>query len=137
MTASRIASFQSDTISVVHLRRKADFMVVNAFIESDSKAFQLRQKEVSDTLRSLAAAASCASNIEPGLLKVFETDDRELEYLRPFELDNVEWGSGYRQDTSRVSLIIRTPINAGDTDPDEVYGRIEAFIDLVKVTEVD
>ncbi len=132
VTASRISNYQSDTIPVVNLRRKADFMVVESSIESDSRSAKLRATEVEKTLKSLVASASRADHIELGLTKTFETDDQEIEYVIPFVLEDVEVSSGYRQDTSQVRFIIKTPINESDEDPELVFGRIMAFIESVK-----
>lgn len=134
VTGSRITRYESETVPAVHLRRNADFIVVNAYIESDSRNAKLRRDEVNKTLRSLQKAASQAADIELGLSKSFETADQEIEYVVPFELDEVSISNGYRQDTSRVSFIIKTPITDNDTDPDVLYERIEAFMDSVKVT---
>lgn len=127
----------SDTswyVPVVHLRKKADFMIVPAGIESDSRQQKLRQSEVRKTLEALERQARGVSSIQLGILKTFELEDDEIEYIDPFDIDKVEYSTGFRSDTTRVSFIIKTPILAGDEAPEAVLERIEDFIDSIPVT---
>jgi len=49
-------------------------------------------------------------------------------------MDSVSLNSGFRPDTTRVSLIIKTPVNDTDDNIEKVYERIETFIDNVPET---
>ena len=134
VTGSRISSFEDDTVPVVHLKRRPDFMVVSAYGESDSRDRDLRLSEVRKTLQSVSKQAAKTANIELGLLRVFETDNNEIEFVVPFDLNDSKVTSGYRSDTSRVELVIKSPILETDDDPEKIFERIEAFMDSVRVT---
>lgn len=134
VTGSRVSSYANDSVPVVYIKRHADFLVLNTYIESDSRNRELRAKEVRETLSSLIESSKKAKLIELGLIKTFETDNEEFEYIVPFTLDAAELSSGYRADTSRVSFVIKSPIRAGDTSPEAVLERIEAFTESVKVS---
>ena len=135
VTGSRISDYyDNDVVPVVHIERRADFMVVNAFIESDSRDAKLRSREVSQTMKALERTAKSAPAIELGLLKSFETSEREIEYIVEFDEDDVTISRGSRPDTTRVAIVIKTPISDGDDSPEEVYDRIDDFIDSVPVT---
>lgn len=136
VTASRISAigFDTATVPVVHLKRRPDYMVVTAYIESDSRDARLRGDEVNKTLRALAKKASTTANIELGLSRVFETGNDEIEYVIDFDIDAVEMSSGFRTDTSRVSLVVKSPVLADDPSPEAIYARIENFLDAIPVT---
>lgn len=78
VTGSRIRGYAEDFIPVTVLKRRPDFMVVEAYIESDSRDRNLRLQEVRKTIDSLETRAGRARNIELGLLKTFETDQPAL-----------------------------------------------------------
>ncbi|MEM7277264.1 MAG: hypothetical protein AAF385_03990 [Pseudomonadota bacterium] len=134
VTGSRVGSFANDSVPVIHIKRHADFLVLNTYIESDSRDAKLRSKEVRETLEALFKRAKTAKQIELGLIKSFETDNEEFEYIVPFTLDAAELSGGYRADTSRVSFVVKSPIQASDTSPEAVLERIEAFTESVKVS---
>lgn len=133
VTGSRASPYDDDTVPVVHLKKRPDYMVVSAFIESDSRNAKTRIREVEITLASLAKRAGSARNIELGLSRTFETDNDEIEYVVPFSMDDAALVSGYRPDTSRIGLIIKSPVLPDDSSPDSVYARIEAFIESIDV----
>lgn len=135
VTGSRIASYDDDTIPVIHIVRKADFMTVAATVESDSRDKSLRQNEVLKTLEAMAARAERDSRIELGILREFTTDNDEIEFIAPFEksminADILQYGG--RTDTSRATIIVKTPIGANDTF-DSAKARIVSFLKGVPV----
>ncbi|MEL7312566.1 MAG: hypothetical protein AAFN07_13725 [Pseudomonadota bacterium] len=134
VTGSRIGGYDSEAVPVVHIKRRPDFMVVDAFVESDSRDATRRSREINKVLDSLAKRAKSTPNISLGLSRSFETDNDEIEYVVDFDLDAVEIRGGSRVDTSRVTLVIKSPILESDTSPDEVYERIESFIDSIDVS---
>jgi len=137
VTGSRISASFEDQVPVVFLKKRADFMVTKAYVESDSRSDKLRRNEVLKTIDALQKSASRNPDIELGLLKTFETDDDEIEYIVPFSMDEIEkegLNSGYRADTTRVNLIIKTPIKSADSDPEKVYARLDSFMDSVTVS---
>lgn len=135
VTGSRIAGYEDDTIPVIHIVRKADFMTVEATVESDSREKTLRQSEVLRTLEAMATRADRDSRIELGLLREFETAGDEIEFIAPFEksmikADILHYGS--RTDTSGATIIVKTPIGASDTF-DSAKARIDSFLKGVPV----
>ena len=134
VTASRIGGYDSESVPVVHIKRRPDFMVVDAFIESDSRDAATRRREINNTLESLANRAASTPGITLGLSRTFETDSDEIEYVVDFSIDAVTIFSGRRPDTSRVALVIKSPISESDDSPDAVYERIESFIQSVDVS---
>lgn len=134
VTASRLSDYDSVATPVIHLQRRPDYMVVSTYIESDSRSATLRATEIQTSLASLSNRAGRTDNIELGLSRSIETDDDELEYVVPFSLDDVVITSGYRPDTSRVGLIVKSPVLSTDESADVIYDRIEAFIESIPVS---
>ena len=134
VTASRIGGYDSQSVPVVHIKRRPDFMVVDAYIESDSRDAATRRREINETLESLAKRAVSTPGITLGLSRTFETDSDEMEYVVDFSIDAVTIFSGRRPDTSRVALVIKSPISESDESPDVVYERIESFIESIDVS---
>lgn len=121
-----------ELVPVVKLRRNADFLFVEAVIESDSLEATLRATEVNATLRTLKRQADADPAIALSLKKTFETEDDELIYLVDFSQDAVQLTQGYRPSTTRVTLIVKTPISPTETDVDAATARLEDFIDSVQ-----
>ncbi len=122
------------TLPVIYLTQKADFLVMRSYVENDSRNILLREEEVMKTIDSLEKKANDNPSIELGILKVFEIDDEEIEYIEPFTLSDITLSSGYRADTSKAEIIIKTPIQEDDSSPEKVLKRIEDFIESVPVT---
>lgn len=131
VTASRRT--EGRILPVVHLTRKADFLVMLSYVESDSRDLSLRRKEVMETIDNLEKQAHKNSNIKLGILKVFEVNDEDLEYIEPFSREDIVLRRGHRSDTSRAEIIIKTPIRENDDSPEKVLKRIEDFIESVQV----
>ncbi len=134
VTGSRISDYESDNIPFVHLKKTPDFMIQQAYVESDSRDFSVRRKEVNATLKALVAKAKSNKSVELALLKTFETDDDEIEYLVPFLLDDVELSTGGRPDTTRVYLTVKTPVGGDELDPEIIEERLDGFISSIPKT---
>lgn len=130
VTGSRISSYESDTVPVVHLKRRADFMVIEVIVESDSRDAKLRKEEVFKTLTSLAERAARDSQIDLGIVRTFESDNDEIQFVEKFDRTSIRdaiLSGGGRQDTTRATILAKTPISTIDTR-DAAYGRLEEFI---------
>lgn len=136
VTGSRIANYEADIVPVIHLERKADFMVVKATVESDSRDANLRSDEVLKTLEAMAARADRDARIELGILRSYETADDEIEIVAPFDRSALKadlLAAGRRADTSSASIIVKTPIDATQDTFDTAKSRIDAFLKGVPV----
>lgn len=136
VTGSRISSYESDTIPVIHLKRWADFMVLEVIVESDSRDAKLRRDEVFKTLSGLSDRAERDEEIDLGVVRTFETDGDEIQFVEPFNRNSIRdqiLKNGVRTDTTRTTIVAKTPISANDTY-DAAYGRLEAFIKGAAVT---
>lgn len=136
VTGSRISRYESDTVPVIHLKRRADFMVLEVIVESDSRDAKLRRDEVFKTLSALSDRAERDQEIDLGVVRTFETDDDEIQFVEPFSRSSIRdqiLKSGARTDTTRATVVAKTPISATDTY-DAAYGRLGAFIKGAAVT---
>ncbi|HXI86369.1 MAG TPA: hypothetical protein VNH64_02840 [Parvularculaceae bacterium] len=137
VTGSRIARYEGDIVPVIRLQRKADFMIVSAIVESDSRDAKLRQDEVLKTLEAMATRADRDSKIELGLSRTYESDDDEIEIVAPFTRSALTanlLSKGKREDTSYATVIIKTPIEPSKDTFDGAQSRIAAFVKTVPVT---
>lgn len=136
VTGARRSSYDSDFIPVVHMKRKADFMVMRTSVESDSRDAKLRESEVLSTLEAMASRADRNAKIELGILRVFETDDDDIEYVEPYSTSAIKaaFSRGSRTDTTAATIVVKTPIDAGADSVDSAVKRIEGFIAGVPVT---
>jgi len=136
VTGSRISSYDNDFLPVIFEKRRADFMVANVVVESDSRDYALRRDEVLKTLRAMADRADRETGIDLGLLRTFETDNDEVTYVEPFTRSIIAEAilmGGQRADTTRATIVVKTPISAGDSY-DGAKARIEAFTKSVPET---
>lgn len=136
VTGSRISKYESDTVPVIRIERRADFMVLEVIVESDSRDAKLRKDEVFRTLSALSDRAERDQGIDLGVVRTFETDDDEIQFVEPFNRNSIRdqiLKSGARTDTTHATVVAKTPISANDTY-DVAYGRLEAFIKGAAVT---
>lgn len=126
VTGSRMIDWDPDDIPAVQLFRRADNLIVAVRAVNDTREAAGRRNELTQTLRAMARAAAGRSDIDLSI----ETDG----VLVPLTEDmvstltlGVDQG---RSDTSVATLVVKTPIAAGDT-LDSASGRIEAFVDAV------
>lgn len=134
VTASRLSDYDRVTTPVIHLKKQPDYMLISTNIESDSRSATLRAEEIEASLASLSKRAAKTDNIELGLTRTIETGDDEIEYVVPFTLDEVVISNGYRPDTSRVGLVVKSPVLPSDESVDVIYERIESFIDSIPMS---
>ena len=88
VTASRRSAFESDIVPVIHLKRRADFLVAEAVVESDSREAKTRLDEVLKTLEAMAARAERDDRIELGIQRTFElplSDEERQKVLAAVE----------------------------------------------------
>lgn len=107
----------------VQVSRRADNLVVSVRVACDTRDSGQRRSEITQTLATMARAAGLDAAIELGLDSggsVVDFDARMIPTLR-FHTDDG------RPDTSAVTLVIKTPIAAGDT-LEASSARIRAFI---------
>lgn len=136
VTGSRISSYGRDFVPVIHLKRRADFMVQEVIVESDTRDLKLRKDEVVKTLQALADSADRDKQIELGLVRTFQLDDDEVQFVEPFtraSIKNEILSSGIRSDTTRATIVAKTPISATDTH-DSAFRRLKSFIENASVT---
>lgn len=136
VTGSRIAQYESDTVPVIHLKRRADYMTLELSVESDSRDSELRREEIFKTLEALADRAKRNDKIELALLRTYETDDDEIQYVTPFDasrLNDALLNDGYRADTSYTTLVIKTPISNSD-DQLSAHTRLKDFVESTPKT---
>ncbi len=122
VTASRYEDYQDLTPPHVSLTKRADFAVVSLEIRSDTRDESQRLGEMRQALTGLESRAR-ASNVSLALAA------DEASVLRPFSVSAaIELlRGGNRPDTSRVSIVLRTPVAERDT-LDAIHGRFEGFI---------
>ena len=110
VTGSRIAQNEPQFIPVAHIVQKADFLILTTYVESDSRDYGLRKKEVTETLKAMEKKAARNKNIELGFIHTFETEDDEFSYVVPFSTESLSqdiFGTGYRADTTRANIIAK------------------------------
>ena len=116
VTGSRI----SESIPGVVLKRQGDFLLLDVVVESDSREFSLRKQEIEATVENLLTQAKNESSITVSI------DANGLIY--PLESsEDLPIYSGSRPDTSRTSLILRTPIPQNIQNIQELVTRLQVF----------
>ena len=107
----------------IQLKRRADNLVVSVRVVCDTRDADQRRREITETLRAMARAAGADAGIELSLDSggnVIAFDETMVPNLSFFSDDG-------RPDTSAVTLVIKTPIAAGDT-LEASTNRIRAFV---------
>ena len=123
VTGSRI----DDPTPGVFLQRQGDFLLMDVVIESDSREFALRKREIVQTVDTLIARARRENDI------TISIDEDGLIYpLR--SSDNLPITSGNRADTSRTTLVLRTPIPDNVADPYSLAQKLTVFKDSIDET---
>jgi hypothetical protein len=123
VTADRyVQGFAQERMPAVTLERRADFLFQTITVINDTRESKVRQEELTATLRAMTARAKASG----GRIQLSTTNDT---VINPFE-DSVILGSivpGSRPDTSQVSMIVKTPVDAADTR-DVAFKRIDEFL---------
>lgn len=127
VTGSRMIEWDRDEVPVIQLPQRADNLIVEVRVVNDTREAVGRRDEITRTLRTMARSAARRADIDLSI----ETEG----VLVPLTEDMVSTLTlgmdGARADTSVATLIVKTPVQAGDT-LDTASGRIEAFVDGVE-----
>lgn len=121
--AARGYSGRTDDLPNIQMKRRADNLVVSVRVACDTRDPEQRRREINETLRAMARAAGVHPAIELSLDasgNVVAFDESMVPNLSFFMDDG-------RQDTSAVTLVIKTPIAATDT-LEASSNRIRAFV---------
>ena len=131
VTATRYRErYEEFQIPHVAVTRRADFVVVIMSVESDTRDLGQRRAELMETLSDLGRRARAAGPVNVALLEEEDDDGASGETrVKPFSVEAAQdqITSGTRADTSRVSVLLRTRIDAQDTLASAV-ARIDQFV---------
>jgi hypothetical protein len=108
--------------------RRADNLIVDLYVECDTRDRSDRLAELKATLKNVIAAAAADGSIELGV------EDTDAGIVIPFKAEALDamLNAGVRPDTSAATITVKTKINPTDTF-DAATGRIDAFIKRIKV----
>lgn len=124
VTGSRAIEWDPDEVPVIQLERRADNLIVAVRVVNDTRDAPGRRDEITRTLRAMARAAAGREDIDLSI-----EDDGTLVPLTEDMVSTLTLGMDPgRSDTSVASLVVKTPIRAGDT-LDAASERIEAFLE--------
>lgn len=129
VTAQRyVERYNAIALPHVAVVRRADFLVVNVAVESDTRDLAVRRQELLQTVTEVERRARAGGPVTVALIE--ESDDESGDTrVKPFSataaLDGLQ--SGSRPDTSTLSLLLRTPIQPADTLA-SAEGRLDAFV---------
>lgn len=115
---------QTEDLPNVQMRRRADNLVVSVRVACDTRDAAERRREINETLRAVLRAAEADPSIELSLDdagNVIAFNENALATLEFYADDG-------RPDTSAVTLVIKTPIDADDT-LEAASDRIRTFIE--------
>lgn len=111
-------------VPVVRLERRADNLIVSIDVINDTRDATTRRNEITRSLTGMARAAATRGDIELSIIK-----DGGLTPFVESMIGTLTLGvDDGRDDTSVATLIVKTPILAGDT-LDSASNRIEAFVE--------
>lgn len=119
VTGSRLSEYDATETPQVTFRRRADNLVTVVTVICDTRDESQRKSELKQTLRNMIRAAAQDKRID------LAVGDEVLGAFDETMLDSVIVKDG-KVDTSRATLIVKTPVAADDTF-DSATGRIEAF----------
>jgi hypothetical protein len=123
ITAQRFDEFGRLTVPHVAMAKRADFALIHVELRDDSRDLSVRRNEIRQTLTSLEARAKA------GAVTV-ALEDEDAGLVRAFSvaaaMENLS--DGRQPDSSKLSILIRTPIRKDDT-LDAVHKRFSDFID--------
>lgn len=121
ITAERYSSYESLQVPHVAIPKRADFAILTITVRSDTRDLSERLAEMRQALTNLESRTNASVALR--------LDDEEAGLVREFSvaaaMENLT-GDG-RPDTSRLDVLLRTPISAADT-LDGVHKRFSAFV---------
>jgi hypothetical protein len=130
VTASRYQErFEQVRMPAITLQRRADFVVVDLSIESDSRDLELRRGELSQTLKDLAQKAKPGGAVSVAILEENDDETAGETRIRPYSYEAAMAlvRGGGRPDTSRLTLLLRTAVGKDDT-LESISDRLDAFV---------
>ncbi|MCX7358675.1 MAG: hypothetical protein NT015_11140 [Alphaproteobacteria bacterium] len=124
VTGARLERYEELVLPAITMTRRADAVLANATVWSDSRDAEVRTREIRATLEDMARRAR-ASDVTISLLQ----DD----VLRPFTVDLAMRLSAYggRADSSQVVVQLRTATRGGDDTLDATRGRFTRFVESI------
>jgi hypothetical protein len=122
VTGSRLENFERLITPHVTMVRRADFAIVDVEVRSDTRDESQRLGEIREALRGLQ------SRSRPGGVTLALRDE-DAQIVRDFSMQAAEdlFTRGPRVDTSRVTVLLRTPVTAEDT-LESVRARVDRFV---------
>jgi hypothetical protein len=129
VTASRyVERNQQAQMPHASIVRRADFVVVQVTVESDTRDLAGRRTELTQTLNEIERRARAGGPVSVALLEESEEDAGETR-VKPYSaaLALQQMRGGGRPDTSVVNVLLRTPVAEADT-LGTTEGRIESFV---------
>jgi hypothetical protein len=129
VTAARYQErYEEDVIPHVAVTRRADFLVARVEIESDSRDLEPRRAELVQTVNEIERRARAGGPVSVALLEESDEDAGDTR-VKPFSAAAAmsQIGAGSRPDTSRLALLLRTPIQQADTLA-SAEARLDAFV---------
>lgn len=135
VTGARLQRFAADVVPSVSLERNADFVLVSYDFVCDTRDRKFREDELSRTLEGLLAGAARRDDSELSTIVEYEDAYDTLYFPKPYTKVAVgDFKPQYgRADTSVQTVIIKTPVGKNDANVESAIGRIESFIDGVKM----
>lgn len=124
VTGARLERYEELVLPAITLTRRADAVLANATVWSDSRDAAVRTREIRATLEDMARRAR-ASDVTISLLQ----DD----VLRPFTVDlamRLLMGGG-RADSGQVVVQLRTATRGADDTLDAARGRFMRFVESI------
>jgi hypothetical protein len=122
VTGSRLEAFDRLIVPHVTLVRRADFAIVDVEVRSDTRDQSQRLEEIRQGLRGLQTRSR-----PDGVTLALRDEDAQI--VRDFSMQAAEdlFTRGPRADTSRVTVLLRTPITAQDT-LETLRARVDRFV---------
>lgn len=124
VTGARLERYESLVLPAVTLTRRADAVLADATVWSDSRDAGVRAREIRATLEDMARRAR-ASDVTISL--------KQDDVLRPFTVDLamrlVEFGG--RADSTQVVVQLRTATRGADDTLDAARARFNSFVESI------
>jgi len=122
VTGSRYSAYEELTAPHIFEKRRADFVIVELEVRSDTRDYSTRRNEIRDALRALEGRARQGST-------TLVLTDEENGLVRPFSLASAEEiiRGDNRPDSSVITIRLRTPVGADDT-LEAINERLERFV---------
>lgn len=130
VTAMRyVDRFEETALPAVTLTRRADAVILDVTIESDSRDAAQRRTELQQTLTEIERRARVGGPVSVGLLREGPQGEAGETSFAAFTLEDAmaTLHNGARPDTTRARMVLRTPVGANDTLKDCIK-RLSGFL---------